>query len=427
MSTRSLVAGASLTVALLTSCAALPVASSKASPSTVTATPTAAPPASPETVIDNQQKLDTLAQAIKSAVVDDHITNFTNVIVAPLTNAIDLWTVGPTPVVLKSLIESTQSGIGVTYHTTATYSADAQREAAVKLMSDQTINQPSLAFGFKFTEVAESPVGDGLTVHYEATGNSPITSEYVRQYVASTVGVIAVLVLADGGGTPTARWDAHAPWAGGSGFNISNGDSCSLGVAVRRGTLVNFLTARHCDPSSNNRWTNEQGITLTYGSGSVTTKPGIDSYLITQIAGGGGASGLVFTGGYNSNTSQIVGSSTTAQDGDYICTSGANTGEHCNTKVFGETDYTVLGYSVHVKEGFNDQPYPVGQGDSGGPVYYVGPDSHVGIVGIISGQGNSEACQSTHLNNPQTRCGDPVYFVDITTILGAWSSTIYKG
>ncbi len=150
----------------------------------------------------------------------------------------------------------------------------------------------------------------------------------------------------------------------------------------------------------------------------------------------GGTDGRVFGGKYNatpgsSRYSLRVAGSSNNNTGDSVCTSGANSGEHCNLII--TADAALWSCNGYTCSGSRAQPATstaaaIG-GDSGGPVYANRSDGRVTARGIISAVDTPAACPSYRTfpgyfsNSSVPKCGRRVYYYPIQP-LTAWGMSL---
>ncbi len=207
------------------------------------------------------------------------------------------------------------------------------------------------------------------------------------------------------------RNDDSAPFWGGASVRI-NGGGCSTGFAVKQMFIGEIsrgvLSAGHCDPSGRATWTTPTGRVL--GSTTRVVPWSDTAYVRTSSAG------RVYTGPIGSTTSKAILGPVPNFPGQFVCTEGAATGEHClvhNLFVGGVTFVNgspVFGLTVatNITGGF-----AAGQGDSGGPVVMSHNPSAGLAAGIIS-----VGLFPTRCGPETTRlCSNMVGYVDINWAL----------
>lgn len=209
-------------------------------------------------------------------------------------------------------------------------------------------------------------------------------------------------------------------WAGSAmeTYLAPNYHICSTGFTIKYLQINRPTTARHCDylPYST------PGGAQSYGNSLTTTPDGA-----RVLASNGGA--RMFDGAWN------VGANTGLDKGlyglfdvglnDYVCTSGASTGSHCNNKVVPMFESVDDGYgrfwTIKATQQTAGQ-ISNGGGDSGGAVfmnYYPPGDYNVSAVGMI--QSGDDEVASTCGVGPYTgiECYRSVNFTSMRTIINS--------
>lgn len=190
--------------------------------------------------------------------------------------------------------------------------------------------------------------------------------------------------------------------------------TCSLGFAILYNGVNYATTARHCDSY--------------YKSFDISTNKLISTKFVTKD---GGAKLLNTTGRgwmfYGGNTStlkaKVVPYPRTAgmNAGDYVCTSGGNSGTHC-----GGSEIQQVGGSRTWNDGYGDLSVlyatrkdlglaAVG-GDSGGPVYRNKTSTEVYAVGMIQATQRNAKAPCGSLKKSTTECSYRVFYTSINTI-----------
>lgn len=236
----------------------------------------------------------------------------------------------------------------------------------------------------------------------------------------------------------TTRINDYSPWLGGGLMRRKiNGiypTACSTGFSMHVDGSSRLLSAAHCDVPGNAAWADGTGMDqLTYGGSDVDVlRNTLDTMLIDPV---GETAGYVFGGGWNAPPTDPryilkVAGFATSPAGETVCTSGANSGEHCGVKVFGNpakfdcsdeyTEYWCQGQFIYSADGMS--PIMVG-GDSGGPVYHQRSDGRVSARGIIDAghRGYYVTCPSVALD-PDGACFRAGYMVTIGLVRAYWDS-----
>ena len=214
----------------------------------------------------------------------------------------------------------------------------------------------------------------------------------------------------------------------------TTGGVCSTGFAVLSGVNGRLLSAAHCDLSGDGSWWDgTKSDYFTYGGSYVDVRQhDWESLLIDPV---GGTQGKVHGGPWNATSSdphykQSVAAASATGSTDVVCTSGANSGEHCGIAI---VDPTALfscpstGYDCYgsIGEIPSHTAVAIAQGDSGGPVYAYNADGRVRAKGIISGfyTGTEVTCPSL-ANGPGPDCSYQVIYVGINSLLSFWGVTL---
>lgn len=225
---------------------------------------------------------------------------------------------------------------------------------------------------------------------------------------------------------------SSAPQVGGLGMSLNRaGDAdCSTGFSVLTRTgQGRLLSAGHCDPTGNRRWYDRGGRLLTPGGAAVDVAPGIDSLLVDPV---GGTRGYVDGGPLNDTPTQAryrlaVTGWAVPHVGDRICTSGANSGEHCGLVVRGRVLVSCVDALPGVCRAWQAEA-PRGRvatvaGDSGGPVYQDKGFGNVGARGIVNSGAATVRCPAT-ASQPYGRCFGEVFFIGIREVLRHWHVSV---
>jgi len=237
----------------------------------------------------------------------------------------------------------------------------------------------------------------------------------------------------------TGRQNDSNPWYGGGmmeapGFNPPNDLDpflfCSNAFAVLRSDgYGRLLGARHCDDDGNLAWYNGAHSPLTNGGADVDIQNTDDTMLIDPI---GGTGGYVHGGPWNATSSnsryhlKVASAGSTVQN-QSVCSSGANSGEHCGLIVTSATIATwtcANGGTCHGWRAGNSSATVASTvgGDSGGPVYQNRSDGRVNARGVIYGGDTSISCGNVRFG--VGNCYKYTWFVDITRVTALWGVTV---
>jgi hypothetical protein len=271
--------------------------------------------------------------------------------------------------------------------------------------------------------VASGPLSDGSGVSVSVTGAAAAETAVATIRAAGARMVVETYTQA-----PKLfynRQDDKAPYYGGAMYNHPVGlgtGYCSTGFAVKVGVESKILSAAHCGVN---------GETLKDGGGQVMGTFEGDNNTNDIILIDAPAAGKVYVGSHTSGVSDKIIGAMASMEGLWICTSGANSGDHCNIKVTkvnqsvpfqtNEGTFTIFPL-VRAEE--IDHEIAAAPGDSGGPVLTQTqhPDLQRAAGTITGGGGVVEDCGPMQLPTPD--CGWYIYYVDIATALTYYGATI---
>lgn len=214
------------------------------------------------------------------------------------------------------------------------------------------------------------------------------------------------------------RGNDSPPYWGGARWN-----GCSTGFAVWHAGVTKMLSAGHCGA-------NGQGA---YDGGGDYMGPiegddnAYDRLLINTWS-----SGRTYDGGVGVNEfSKPTAGAARSYVGNWVCDSGAYSGALCGIQVK-YTNVTInIGYLVYqtVWAEQVDHVAPVGNGDSGGPVFDLTSDH----LRTIAKGTNTAIDLSTQApcrgvpEGPSRRCAWRFFYVDVVNSLNAYGATIVTG
>ena len=275
--------------------------------------------------------------------------------------------------------------------------------------------------------------GSGITVSGES---APQAAEY--SLAIATIGIDAsdVAVTEAPTSEPYAmRQDATSMGGAGGVPTWSTGwRYCSTAFAVLNGANGFLLSAGHCDTTGNLLWkTGNKAATLTPGGSYVSVSLAADSLLMNAT---GGTSGRVFVGGIQSVTTLPVSGTGANNIGDTVCTSGANSGEHCNLVIVNDalSVQCVAGYTypcTMIRAAQQNGGVAIAHGDSGGPVYVKNATSVVARGVISQGDPNAPSCfNQTYTGSAYglfPTCSSYVDYMPIRVLETVWGVQVERG
>jgi hypothetical protein len=353
----------------------------------------------PDAVMLAEQPLVAAAQAI--AALDKERTGLGGIRLQVRKSAVEVWWKGEVPdSVLAEIAAQEKAGVHIILGK-AQYS-EGELAAAQDQILQNLDAYPGLAF------IAAQPDGSGL--HGEFTD-----VDAARDFRFP----VSVQVTASAGNTFASRAVDSTPWWGGA-VTLTGKSLCTTGFPMgnffgpfelNRG----LITASHCDPAfSGSTFFNGAGSPI--GVGVTRTAPVDTTYLVAP------SSPRVYTGGPGSASKAVAGPIPNFP-GQFVCTSGAVTFEHCtviNLFVFGGAvlpdprsggSIVVTGVTLAIN---TTGGIAVGSGDSGGPVYVPLSPIHVLAAGMIDFSVGGGPCPA---GPPGAVCSSMVGYVDINWIM----------
>ncbi|PYC88422.1 hypothetical protein C7C46_00680 [Streptomyces tateyamensis] len=268
--------------------------------------------------------------------------------------------------------------------------------------------------GFKISYIAGVTADyDGIVVNGSYTAPTANRSAAVRS-LATQTGDVAVKVVAGGEATPAAatRSNDNAPFNAG-GYMLSGSSTCSTGFSIGLSGSNYTTTARHCIAEGYH----DRDGTNTYGTGKLFSGDGAARVLTES------GSSLMFDGAYNDPSGYhktVVGFGDVGL-GTPVCTSGGNSGVHCNIVVNSMAVSFNDGYgavtNILATQQTGGQIAAI-QGDSGGPVFTLAGDGQVYAAGMIQAVG-SPASNCGPVHDGGNICSTQVLFTSMRTIVNS--------
>jgi hypothetical protein len=321
------------------------------------------------------------------------------------------WYGQPTALEQAILAEGARRGIAVTMQPWK-YSL-AQIESA----SSQVFKEAAAGAwpGFKVVAVVgDAPGVDGLQVQGEYTTSSVGIRAQTTKLMNTSIADGMPLTISPGHDVRLAdgsRDTDFAPFnAGGMMQGNSGGSWCSSGFAIAINGVTHTTTARHCtdypyvsaDPPNNS-----------YGTSIGTSGDGAERTLSSS------GSALAFDGAWNSvNFVKSVFDFGDLSVGNFICTGGGNSGEHCSIQVTNllVTINDPFGSFASI-EAHQTRSGAIAamEGDSGGPVISIHGTSEVYADGMIQAIRNDNPANCGGAFIP-AQCSQWVYFTSTRTI-----------
>jgi hypothetical protein len=326
-----------------------------------------------------------------------------------------LWYGPQTPLLAATIAEGARRGLTVTVQ--ARSHSLQQLDAAAQQIWAQAA--AGLWTGFTISTIDEvGAVDNGLTVNGSYTSvPAAQRAAQVRSLATTVAGVPVQIVAGVAATTSNGRDNDFSPFdAGGYMLSPSSGTTCSSGFAINLSGTTRITTARHCirndyqDRAASNR----------YGTGITNSRDGGGRVLSANGAA------LALDGPYNSNNySKFVIGYEDLAVGNFVCTGGGNSGEHCNIKVTNLSVSFNDGYGTFSTiEGVQQSGGAIAaiQGDSGGPVISLASTSSgqvraAGMIqGIVSPFMTGSACGPVY-DAGTNECSKTVLFSSMRTVV----------
>jgi hypothetical protein len=313
--------------------------------------PTEAPPAGFRTWDELAEMQDTLNNAADT-ILSEAAEGYAGTVAAPENRGLEMYFKGGlVPDAVKARAERT--GVQVKF-------------LAARFSEDELVREVARVGADKRATSAQ-PNTDGSGITLTASNDADAEALKAEAQLPTTVTVDRSPELAF-----DRQNDISPYWGGAHWYNLNTGGQCSTGFAVRAANLPRMMSAAHCGSNGN-----------LARIGNATQPPGVivgdvnprDTLLINPPQGRT-FQGRIYTGPWNSASSLKVIGSAVDYVGNWICTSGSFSGEHCNAKVYA-VNTSVLGifpltYAAKVPGIPAAGNCIIAPGDSGGPVFHRG-------------------------------------------------------
>jgi len=299
----------------------------------------------------------------------------------------------------------------------------ARATAAVRVFPARYTEQELLAAAKAIRDpavVSVGPLPDGSGLSVAVTGSARALPD---------AGVpVTVRPFARPAPVTASRQNDSPPYFGGAFWKHTTPQGtgyCTNGFAVLQNGVKKMLTAGHCGTD---------GETAKDGGGQVMGLLEGDNNPKDLLLIGTASAGWTYVGAYTSSVAKKVIGGASSVAGMFVCTSGANSGDHCGLKITGVnlTRWVNTGteiYQVHplveAKQQIEEE-IAVAEGDSGGPVILqtITPELHRAAGTITAMDDEVEDCGPLALAG--ARCGRTVLYVDLATALAHYNATIIQ-
>ena len=322
-----------------------------------------------------------------------------------------LWAGAPNAMQASILAEAKRRTITATA-VQRKYTKDQLNRAADAAVASTTSGTGVFANFTINTAEPLSPEFDGLVItgqHKSNPADTAAADQALSQEATQALGIAVKVQTAPMFETTsgTTRGTDTSPFNAGAYMY----PGCSLGFGLRIGSATYTTTARHC--GSRFRANDNQNAPI-YSTKQLSTDGA------ARVLTGGGST-LMFYGGFNSSLKANVIGSKDVGAGDFVCTSGGNSGSHCG----GGANMKVRKGSVRYDDGDGyvsmlvadriDGGVASVRGDSGGPVYQNKTASDVYAVGMIQSGGGRVPC--VPVRQSTVDCYKTVVYTSINTII----------
>jgi len=336
-------------------------------------------------------------------------------------DTVDIYWRGPIPAQLITIANShLQAHVSIHSAPYSQGELDAAKGTLTKLLQDRRV---------QFASIGRKADGTGLTLGRPAQPTINSTTNTLINGAISAVG-IPVEVADEVPVQTTSRFADSVPFWGGNliGAGPNSGPYCSGGFPASGPNNQWFLvTAWHCANAVSGAWYTgagtfigqNAGIDVTHDAMRVEIPPPPPNSLQRVIYTGASIADPA------NESAAIVSGVARPSVGDFVCTSGAFSGELCgirivaigrDTQTCDESGNCFIFHSMAVGEQ-QDHLNAGGNGDSGGPVFHYA-DGRAVARGVLSGAAladKSAACTGVPTGNGR-RCSWQVTFADIMEV-----------
>ncbi len=386
----------------------------------------------PDGVMEAQRPLVAGAEAVEDAAALVGRAGFAGVTLEVEACKIHVYWDGPLPSLVTAVVEELRETMGVDVHT-----EDRFTHAELSAVAAELIDYPyrGSQAGVRVTAVSVRPEGTHVDVSVWPLSPVPPADPELAAAQAQQLwrsAGLPVVVEAEPPSPVASRWDDRSPWIAGARHHTAPaGRLCSTGWPLGQDSGSRFiLVAAHCALAA-------YGTPVGTGTRVIGRIWGRDTSLdaalvevtnpdrVSPRTWDGGVHDVVAPIGVNDDpefTKEIEDWDGTF-DGQWLCTSGAFTGAHCDIKVI-EPDVSYWNGSFTVRKSATAKQVnglvAMGAGDSGGPVFSLTDgDTRVVAVGMIAaGRSRYPVGCGGH---PTTVCYKRFRYTRIGAIRDNWS------
>ncbi|MEO3975640.1 hypothetical protein [Streptomyces sp. CAU 1734] len=336
------------------------------------------------------------------------------------------WKGQPPKDVTRAIATHRKRGLSVEV-TSARYSAKELRRAmdAIAGSGIRRVN------GAKIVRVSPGKDGNSLTVGVNTSGaalrtfaDKPNTAGALP---ASLTRGIPVSLTSATEATPASNpafdrrlGESTGYHYGGQVIMPTYGGRCTAGFGAydrQKGTDY-LITAEHCTTQPGQIWRNGRDSSL----GTLETADASNDTAYIRVEGNKRAGGYIVGGspaGERGQPMLTVGTWRDTYHGQYVCFSGALTGERCGVPVSGSYGWQYVQNKRYwtIDTGESPWEYVAGKGDSGGPVYSYLVSGGVVAHGLISSTSRGFFCWDPIDKQLRGACSKYVSFTSLTEAL----------
>jgi len=387
-------------------------------------------------VMANQERMRKIADALTG---DDYEImagrpGLGGIKVDPDTKTISLAWKGKVPAAVKQIIKDAPADISINV-TNAKFTRVKLWAAAQKVLT-QTPKKLAKT-GTKVTEARLDPSGQGLMIGTSSVENPAMSTAEAKSRIATDADVDVTFTNEAPKYTEAeTRWTNAPAWSGGGAITrryVKDGQnwtsSCTIGFGAYpdgNPSANGVITADHCGDFAQATFKNGNE-SRTVGTTKIHS-PAWDSVYIPTSGASGKA---IFSGGPNSSSFRGVSASAANYVGEYVCSSGATSGQHCDLKITDDAYYYRGMPYIRVETQTYNGDWAA-HGDSGGPVWstIAGSNNVVakGIISTVDESSHHDDCAAYKLPgvSTTTQCYSRGLFSPIRPTLSAMKLTIRK-
>ncbi|MFG1660884.1 S1 family peptidase [Micromonospora chersina] len=362
-----------------------------------------------EQLFDEQERLNLVADQILAA----GTAGYAGIVVDPTNHDVRVYWKGALPLGVAAAVEKGRNEATVRVfqarYSDAELRAEAQRWIGSGLATDAYAKSDGSGV---VVEVASGPAA--AAPQLPGGAKTEFTVEYSHSAFRPLVGNAGAVPAVEQLSSTYWRWNDIAPWWGGSMYSRDTLPGCSAAfTVVDKEGYPGMLTAGHCGTTGGKIY--KPGDYSHTPIGQVWWEWDYQDIALIWMYQSGAP--RVYTGPWNSDYGRAVGGAASNYTGNYVCTSGAMSGEHCSIKVYYVSPSDVTVRANRTKSG----ACAAAHGDSGGPVITENPGAAFG-KGIISS--GSDAVYTCWAGNTQLSGYNRIMYKSLKFALNYFQATL---